>query len=78
MRKPKSGKLVEIIWIDAKAYSNEWIDLEQVKSFKPENCVTAGYIVHEDTSTYFVAQTKGEGIFHNIFLIPKGCVKEIR
>ena len=78
MRKIELGELVEIFWVDAKAFSNEWLAIGEVKSFNPERCSTGGYIIHEDAESYYVAMTKGEGCFHNIFLIPKGCVKEIR
>ena len=70
--------LVEFTWVDSKSYSNEWLNLDEIKNFKPEACSTAGYIVYEDSETYFVAQTRGEHGFYNIFLIPKGCVKTRR
>ena len=78
MREIELGKLVEIFWVDAKAFSNEWLSLEEIKGFNPERCSTGGYIIHEDDEVYYVAMSKGEGVFHNIFLIPKGCVKEIK
>ena len=70
--------LVEITWVDSKSYSNEWLGLDEIKNFKLEACSTGGYIIHEDDVTYFIAQTKGEQGFYNIFLIPKGCVRWVR
>lgn len=71
-------ELIEFTWIDSKSYSNEWLGLDEIKDFKPEACSTCGYIVYEDDVAYFVAQTKGEHGFYNIFLIPKGCVTSRR
>jgi hypothetical protein len=39
--------------------------------------MTRGFIVYEDNNAYFIAQTVGECGGYNLFLIPKGCVRQI-
>jgi hypothetical protein len=70
-------RVVRVWWRDAKSYG-EWMCQEQIAHCETELCETRGFLVGESEAAICVAQTKGEDYgFHNIFVIPRGCVLEI-
>ena len=70
-------KEVKVIWVDAKSYNGEWLDLERISEFEPEVCNTKGWVVYENKDILMVAQSISECGAYNIMLIPKGCIRRI-
>ena len=66
-------KRVEITWIDAKSWSNAWIDTEELNELVLPEYVSCGYVVKETEFSIFLAQTKGDE-YRNIIGINKGCI----
>ena len=71
-------KLVEVTWLDATSFSNEWLDLEEVKRLQPDSYTTGGYLVDQTDDMVIMAQSKGKVGFYNIFEIPRGSVISIK
>lgn len=73
---PVKPKSVRITWCDAKSFSNEWMDMEQIKDLRLAVCQTEGKLIYEDSQAYYIAQNSQNGSYYNIFLIPKGSVTD--
>ena len=76
--KPLSGgvfismKALYIKWVDAKTWSNDWV--EDLKDFKLPVCEVWGALVKETPTEIFLAQCTDGEEHRNIFGIPKGCI----
>jgi len=69
---------VEIIWRDATSFSNEWMDIEEIKLLDPDIYTTVGILIDQTEDMLIVAQSQGKTRFYNIFEIPQGSVKVIK
>jgi len=67
-----------IKWIDAKTWSNAWLDNDDVPNLKLPICESRGELIKEDSVSIFLAQSKSEDEYRNIIGIPKGCILKQR
>lgn len=70
-------KPVEIQWIDAKTWSNDWLEEQELASFTLPEYMSYGIVVKEDATSIFLAQTIGDES-RNIIGIHKGCIVKTR
>ncbi len=70
-------KALWVQWVDAKTWSCEWIDGEDIKDFKLPVYESMGVVVKEDKDSIFIAQTTGDE-YRNILGIHKGCILKQR
>jgi len=71
-------KLVEVTWLDATSFSNEWLDLEQIRALQPDEYTTVGFLIDQTEDMAVIGQSMGKGEFYNIFKIPRGSIKDIK
>jgi len=71
-------KKVEVTWLDATSFSNEWLDIEEIKKLDPDEYTTVAILIDQTDDTVILAQSHGKGRFYNIFEIPKGSVKSLK
>ena len=67
-----------IKWVDAKTWSNDWLDSHDISSFELPMCESRGVLIKEDKDSIFLAQTTSEDENRNIIGIHKGCIKKIK
>jgi len=63
-----------IKWVDAKTWSNDWVDADDLEGFELPMCESRGAVIKEDSSSIFLAQTTSDEENRNIIGIPKGCI----
>ena len=68
---------VEAIWLDSISFANEWMNEDAVRALVGRECRTRGYLVHRDKDFIRIAQSRFNGDYHNIMLIPAGAVKRL-
>jgi len=63
-----------IEWIDAKTWGSAYYGSEEIKELKLPIMRSRGEVVIETPIALFLAQTIGDGEWHNIIGIPKGSI----
>lgn len=67
-----------IKWLDAKTWSNAWMDGDDISALKLPITESRGEVIKEDNTAIFLAQSKSEDEYRNIIGIPKGCILKQR
>lgn len=82
-RGTKRYKVVRVEWEDITSIPDSWTDDKEIEKYRPDVCVTWGYLVRQTKDRLYIAQTKSVcHIEHhlewaNVDMIPRGCVKKI-
>lgn len=69
--------IVEVVWLDAVADST-WTDIEAVKNHGVVEVSTVGYLLKKDERQVTLLMTKGDECVQGYFVIPAGCITEIK
>ena len=77
MAKPRTHKIIHLIWEDAWASSSQWT-LDEIKKEKQFLCHSAGFVVYEDSHRIVLAEEyqldKSE--YRRVHCIPKSLVRK--
>ena len=69
-------KIVAIKWIDSSAHSTGWTDEKDLELIP---ILTVGFLISETDESYSISHSIGfKGLHFDVFMIPKGCVLEIK
>jgi len=71
-------KIVEVTWIDAKTWSNDWIDGHDLSCLTLPVCTSWGMVIKEDKNSIFLSQTASEDDNRNIIGIHRGSITRVR
>jgi len=74
-------KKVEVIWVDSTSIKGWW-NADGIKSMEIMHINTLGYLFSKDKEKITLVMShdwdRGEVAYGEPFLIPRGCIKEIR
>jgi len=80
MAKARLIKRVEVTWIDA-TLKQGWLSLQQAEKFAKTPLVvqTMGWLIEENKDNIVLGMgVDSEDDFHELFKIPRGCIKKIQ
>ena len=74
----REGALVYVKWVDPSSTA-KWLEKDEAKGRTPMHCETVGFFLNRDRDVIRICCSRSEeGRVADVFVIPRGCVKEIR
>ena len=67
-------KKVNVIWEDSRGYGTVWMDDEDIEKIDISHCESVGFVYKEDKDKIILAQSHGNGQYHNLIAIPKRSI----